>query len=158
MITWLQRHKRWLVITIWISTIAFVGAGFVGWGSYDYGKQGAVVAVVGDREVSVEEYLEYVVPSEMSSDFGVEPLKVQSIAARTYTLKNLSLATLRANGYHIDDTPKYQAYNLVDKNSYSTQAVKETQGMVLVSQGKYIDAQYYSTTSGFGVVSDQIIK
>lgn len=110
------------------------------------------------NEVSVEEYLEYVVPSEMSSDFGVEPLKVQSIAARTYTLKNLSLATLRANGYHIDDTPKYQAYNLVDKNSYSTQAVKETQGMVLVSQGKYIDAQYYSTTSGFGVVSDQIIK
>ncbi len=32
MITWMQRHKKWLVITIWISTIAFVGAGFVGWG------------------------------------------------------------------------------------------------------------------------------
>jgi len=56
MITWMQRHKKWLVITIWISTIAFVGAGFVGWGSYDYGKQGGVVAVVGEREVSVEEY------------------------------------------------------------------------------------------------------
>ena len=56
MISWMQRHKKWLVITIWISTIAFVGAGFVGWGSYDYGKQGGVVAVVGDREVSVEEY------------------------------------------------------------------------------------------------------
>ena len=55
MITWMQRHKKWLVITIWISTIAFVGAGFVGWGSYEYGKQGGVVAVVGDREVSVEE-------------------------------------------------------------------------------------------------------
>ena len=52
----MQRHKKWLVITIWISTIAFVGAGFVGWGSYEYGKQGGVVAVVGDREVSVEEY------------------------------------------------------------------------------------------------------
>lgn len=58
MISWMQRHKKWLVITIWISTIAFVGAGFVGWGSYDYGKQGGVVAVVGDREVSVEEYQE----------------------------------------------------------------------------------------------------
>lgn len=56
MISWMQRHKKWLVITIWISTIAFVGAGFVGWGSYDYGKQGGVVAVVGDREVSTEEY------------------------------------------------------------------------------------------------------
>lgn len=56
MITWMQRHKKWLVITIWISTIAFVGAGFVGWGSYEYGKQGGVVAVVGDRNISVEEY------------------------------------------------------------------------------------------------------
>ncbi|NVJ53532.1 MAG: peptidylprolyl isomerase [Campylobacteraceae bacterium] len=56
MITWMQRHKKWLVITIWISTIAFVGAGFVGWGSYDYGSKGGAVAVIGDREVSVEEY------------------------------------------------------------------------------------------------------
>ena len=56
MITWMQRHKKWLVITIWISTIAFVGAGFVGWGSYDYGSKGGAVAVVGDREISVEEY------------------------------------------------------------------------------------------------------
>ena len=56
MITWMQKHKKWLVITIWISTIAFVGAGFVGWGSYDYGKSSGAVAVVGDREISVEEY------------------------------------------------------------------------------------------------------
>ena len=56
MITWMQKHKKWLVITIWISTIAFVGAGFVGWGSYDYGKSAGSVAVVGEREVSVEEY------------------------------------------------------------------------------------------------------
>ncbi|PLY05130.1 MAG: peptidylprolyl isomerase [Arcobacter sp.] len=56
MITWMQRHKKWLVITIWISTIAFIGAGFVGWGSYDFGSKGGAVAVVGDREVSVSEY------------------------------------------------------------------------------------------------------
>lgn len=56
MITWMQKHKKWLVITIWISTIAFVGAGFVGWGSYDYGKSSGAVAVVGDRKVSYEEY------------------------------------------------------------------------------------------------------
>lgn len=56
MITWMQKHKKWLVITIWISTIAFVGAGFVGWGSYDYGSKGGAVAVVGERQISVEEY------------------------------------------------------------------------------------------------------
>ena len=56
MITWMQKHKKWLITTIWISTIAFVGAGFVGWGSYDYGKSSGAVAVVGDRKVSFDEY------------------------------------------------------------------------------------------------------
>ncbi|MEA2049588.1 MAG: SurA N-terminal domain-containing protein [Campylobacterota bacterium] len=51
MITWMQKHKKWLIVTIWISTIAFVGAGFVGWGSYDYGKSNSTVAIVNDKEV-----------------------------------------------------------------------------------------------------------
>ena len=55
MISWMQRHKKWLVITIWISTIAFVGAGFVGWGSYDYGSSSGSVATVGSKEVKVSD-------------------------------------------------------------------------------------------------------
>ncbi|MCK5111649.1 MAG: peptidylprolyl isomerase [Arcobacteraceae bacterium] len=55
MITWMQRHKRWLVITIWISTIAFVGAGFVGWGSYDYGKSSANAGTVGSKEITIKD-------------------------------------------------------------------------------------------------------
>ncbi len=55
MISWMQKHKKWLVITIWISTIAFVGAGFVGWGSYSYGKSGGTVATVGDLEMDTKE-------------------------------------------------------------------------------------------------------
>lgn len=55
MISWMQKHKKWLVITIWISTIAFVGAGFVGWGSYSYGKNGGTVATVGDLEIDMKE-------------------------------------------------------------------------------------------------------
>ena len=57
MITWMQRHKKYLVITIWISTIAFVGAGFVGWGAYDMNKdRAASVAKVGHRIISVQEF------------------------------------------------------------------------------------------------------
>ena len=53
MITWMQRHKKWLIITIWISTIAFVGAGFVGWGAYDFGKsQGTIAKVVALATIS----------------------------------------------------------------------------------------------------------
>ena len=53
MITWMQRHKKYLIITIWISTIAFIGAGFVGWGQYKYGDKASAIAKVGDIEISM---------------------------------------------------------------------------------------------------------
>lgn len=48
----MQRHKKYLIITIWISTIAFIGAGFVGWGQYSYGKKAGAIAKVGNVEIS----------------------------------------------------------------------------------------------------------
>lgn len=101
MITWMQRHKKWLVITIWISTIAFIGAGFVGWGSYKYGTQGGVVATVGSREVSIEEYQqEYSnLYEQYSKMFGTmfnkelaEQLKLKDVALRQVLQKNLILS------------------------------------------------------------------
>ncbi len=55
MITWMQRHRKYLVITIWISTIAFIGAGFVGWGQYNYGDKAGAVAKVGDISITSAE-------------------------------------------------------------------------------------------------------
>jgi len=48
----MQRHKKWLIITIWISTIAFIGAGFVGWGQYNYGNKAGAIAKVGEIEIT----------------------------------------------------------------------------------------------------------
>ena len=56
MITWMQKHKKWLIVTIWISTFAFIGAGFVGWGAYSYGDKASAVAKVGEVEISVAEF------------------------------------------------------------------------------------------------------
>lgn len=55
MITWMQRHRKYLVITMWISAIAFIGAGFVGWGQYSYGEKATAVAKVGELEISMRE-------------------------------------------------------------------------------------------------------
>jgi len=52
MITWMQKHKKYLIITIWISTIAFVGAGFVGWGQYSYGDKAGAIAEVGNIKIT----------------------------------------------------------------------------------------------------------
>jgi len=52
MISWMQKHNKYLVWTIWIATVAFIGAGFVGWGSYSFGSKAGNVAKVGDIEIS----------------------------------------------------------------------------------------------------------
>lgn len=57
MLTWMQRHKKYLVVTIWISTIAFIGAGFVGWGAYDFNiNRSSSVAVVGNEKIGFNEF------------------------------------------------------------------------------------------------------
>ncbi|WP_320344688.1 SurA N-terminal domain-containing protein [Sulfurovum sp.] len=51
MISWMQRHNKYLVWTIWVATIAFIGAGFVGWGSYSFGSKAGNIAKVGEIEI-----------------------------------------------------------------------------------------------------------
>jgi len=51
MISWMQKHNKYLVWTIWVATIAFIGAGFVGWGSYSFGAKAGNVAKVGEIEI-----------------------------------------------------------------------------------------------------------
>jgi len=51
MISWMQKHNKYLVWTIWVATIAFIGAGFVGWGSYSFGSKAGNVAKVGNIEI-----------------------------------------------------------------------------------------------------------
>ena len=56
MIGWMQKNNRYLVWTIWIATIAFIGAGFVGWGSYKFGTAGDSIAKVGNIDIKKSKY------------------------------------------------------------------------------------------------------
>ncbi len=56
MITWMQRRKKYLVVILWVTVISFVGAGFVGWGSYNYGSKASNIAKVGDIDVTIGEF------------------------------------------------------------------------------------------------------
>jgi peptidyl-prolyl cis-trans isomerase D len=56
MIEWMQTHRKWLVITIWIATIAFIGAGFVGWGQFNFASKSSTVAEINSNtEVSIRD-------------------------------------------------------------------------------------------------------
>ena len=60
MISWMQKHKKYLIITIWISTIAFIAAGMVGWGAYSFNSASNAVAKVGQIAISAGDLnLEY---------------------------------------------------------------------------------------------------
>lgn len=56
MIEWMQKHKKWLVVTIWIAAIAFIGAGGFAWGMYDYSLSSNSVAKVGQLTISKTEF------------------------------------------------------------------------------------------------------
>jgi peptidyl-prolyl cis-trans isomerase D len=55
MISWMQKHRKYLVVTIWISTIAFVGAGFVGWGAYSFNDSSNSAATVGEEKITYKD-------------------------------------------------------------------------------------------------------
>jgi stage II sporulation protein D len=98
------------------------------------------------NDVPLEQYLQGVVPSEMPSSWEHDAHKAQAIAARSYALANLGK---RAKyGYDLKDTPEDQAYGGASAETTQTNnAVKETEGIVLVYNGKIIPA-YYSASAG----------
>jgi len=118
MITWMQRHKKWLVITIWLSTIAFVGAGFVGWGSYNYGSSAGSLATVGDLKVQQKDLQnEYnILYQQYEQKFGnafnkelAKQLKLDQIAFQTVIQKFLLLNYGHSLGLYItnEEVAKY---------------------------------------------------
>ncbi|MCZ6168457.1 peptidylprolyl isomerase [Campylobacter ureolyticus] len=57
MLNWMQKNRKALIPTIWISTIAFVGAGFVGWGAYSFkADSSSSVAKVGNTPITIREF------------------------------------------------------------------------------------------------------
>lgn len=100
------------------------------------------------NELPLEEYLYAVIPSEMPTYYGLEPLKVQAVCARSYAYRHLIANSLSSYGAHVDDSVSYQVYNNIDENEDSILAVKDTYGKVLKYDDDVITAYYFSTSCG----------
>lgn len=100
------------------------------------------------NEVPLEEYLPFVLSSEMSAYFPEEALKAQAVCARTYALKRMEEGKNQYYGADLDDSVSFQVYNNRDSTEKSRQAVKGTRGQVLMRQGTLADIYYFSTSSG----------
>ena len=107
------------------------------------------IAVI--NEVTLEEYLYSVVPSEMPSSYPKEALKAQAICARTYAYGHMLHAGYPEYGAHVDDSTSYQVYNNILEQETTTTAAKETYGQLLyVTGGGLAGTYYYSTSCGVG--------
>lgn len=97
--------------------------------------------------IDLETYLLGVVPNEMPVRFGLEALKVQSIAARNYALRPREK---KIHEFDVCDSVACQVYfGANTEMELATQAVQETRGMVGQYDDNLIIALYSSTSGGF---------
>jgi stage II sporulation protein D len=104
----------------------------------------------------LEKYIKGVLAAEMPNHFALEALKAQTVAIRTYTLKQL-----QTNSYLTTDINRDQSWvsrkellkrwglgNYLLNWFKISAAVDETAGIVLSYEGELISAVYHSTSGG----------
>lgn len=117
---------------------------------------GATVFTVGTVNVlAMDSYLRSVVPAEMPASWGLEAVKTQAVAARSYTAARLG----SADGFDICDTTACQVYpGLTSSNPEhpnSDAAVTATSGQVR-KYGSSIAVTEFSSTNGGQTVASSL--
>lgn len=117
-------------------------------GNFEIEKTGEGFLLI--NELALEDYLRFVVPSEMPASYPAEALKAQAVCARTYAYMHMLHAGLQNYGAHVDDSAAFQVYNNIAEASETSEAVYETKGQMLLSGGTPVTAYFYSTSCGYG--------
>ncbi len=105
--------------------------------------------------ISMEEYLYGVLKKEISPRWPKETLKAQAIAARTFAIFNMNKYIDK--GYNICATTNSQAYGGVNhEDPLTNKAVDETRGVIMVHEGKPINAVYHSDSGGYTEDSENV--
>ncbi|NLM40404.1 MAG: SpoIID/LytB domain-containing protein, partial [Firmicutes bacterium] len=99
------------------------------------------------NEVSLEEYLYLVVPSEMPVSWPLEALKAQAVAARTFAVAQALQSRNGARGYHVDDSTSSQVYNNHPEADRTSLAIDQTAGQVLQHPDGRITSSYFYASS-----------
>lgn len=107
------------------------------------------------NNVLVEDYLYGVVPKEMPSNWSAEALRAQSVAARTFALKNRGRYS--EDGYDLCNTSRCQVYEgMTAETKATTSAVDATRGEVLFYHGVIADALFHTDSGGMTESSENV--
>jgi stage II sporulation protein D len=106
--------------------------------------------------LDLEAYLYGVVPKEAPTQWEMAALRAQAIVARTYALYK---RTRQANrdydvaAQYVRDQ-QYDGYGV--EHARTTEAVNDTQGLVLTCHGELIPAYYHAESAGYTENSEQV--
>jgi len=97
--------------------------------------------------LTIDEYLQGVISSEMPVGFPMDALRAQAVLARTYALKHLGKH--KAYGYDVCDTQNCQVYGGVSAESErANAAVESTVGETLSYNGRPIESVFSANCGG----------
>jgi stage II sporulation protein D len=105
--------------------------------------------------VALEGYLKGVVPSEMPSNWSVEALEAQAVAARSYALSNRSLTA----AFDVYSDVRSQVYRgIAGESTAASAAVDATKGQVVLYAGKVADTLFFSSSGGRTAAASEVFK
>lgn len=123
--------------------------------------------------MNLEEYVKGVVAAEMPADFESEALKAQAVAARTYAVKHMALFGgagsvehpgadvttdyKESQAWHNENTLREKWGGNYDKYWHKiSQAVEETQGLIVTYKGEPINAVFHSTSGEYTASAKEV--
>lgn len=110
----------------------------------------------GTEETDIETYVESVLAGEMKNDWPLEALKAQAILARTFVLKFVNEKDSQYPNADIStDIKEAQAYDSKSVNDQIRQAVKETKGLVLESEGELPFTWFHAHSGGMTALAKE---
>ena len=114
-------------------------------------------------EIDFDEYLYGVVSAEMGTSYqtkgktkqvGIEALKAQAVAARTFALYNIVHS--KYDDYDLTATDSDQVYRSSNVKDIVKKAVDVTSGQIITYNGEVANTQYFSTSGGHTESSENI--
>ncbi len=98
------------------------------------------------QEMEIEEYLAGVVAGEMSSNWPKEALKAQAVIARSFVLQQISAeGGVPERDAHVStDIQEFVAFNTDDVNDRIREAINETRGQAVISDGEFIIGWFHA--------------
>ena len=112
-------------------------------------KSNINITVDGFGSMSIEQYMLGIY--EVPNDWPIEALKAQAIAARSY-----AMAFTNSGAKSICTTQKCQVYKGGNKGGKWEQAVKATEGEILIHNGQIVKAYFASTAGGYTYLTTDI--